>query len=211
MIAYRAHPGNASEAARRALCTREFARRLWDGAPYKDYPWAKPIRQVLLEEEEAGRAKARDEARRQAEEADSVREKARQEHIESIAQERLMLKTARGDVLSGLVIAAELIQAMRQLTKVITKACAPKPDGSPPDISPKEAMGLLTRHATLIQKQVGAAEAVIQLSRLDRGAATVHVGLAHADELSMEQALEELEAIDETLGVARAKGLRLGP
>ncbi len=117
-----------------------------------------------------------------------------------------MLKAARGDVLAALLVAAEIVPAMRSVAKSIAKACEPKADGSPPDIQPTVAMGLLTRHATLIQKAVGAAEAVIQLSRLDRGASTVNIGPATED-LSLDEALEELEALEETLGAARARGL----
>lgn len=209
LIAYRDQPGNHTEAARRALCTRQFAKRVYAGPPYPVYPWAVPIEIVLREEAEAARAQARTLAQRQAEEAEAVREKARTEAIEAQAQERQMLKAARGDVLAALLVAAEIVPAMRSVAKSIAKACEPKADGSPPDIPPQIAMQLLTRHATLIQKAVGAAEAVIQLSRLDRGASTVNVAPALADDLSLDQALEELEALEETLGAARARGLAL--
>lgn len=137
-----------------------------------------------------------------------MRDRARSENIEVMAQEKQMLKAARGDVLASLVIAAELVPAMRMVAKAVAKACEAKPDGSPPDIPPSLAMGLLTRHATLIQKAVGATEAVVQLSRLDRGASTVNVGIA-AEDLSIEQAVEELEALEETLVAAKRVGLAL--
>lgn len=204
MIAFRQHPGNAAEAARRALCDRRLAKRLWDGDPYPAYPWAKQISQVLKEEAEAASAAARDAARRQAEEAEAVREKARQEHIESLAQEKQMLKAARGDVLAALVIAAELVPAMRSVARSIAKHCEPQADGSPPAIPPGLAMQLLTRHTQMVQRAIGATEAIVQLSRLDRGASTVNVGVA-AEDLSLEQALDELEALDETITAARQR------
>lgn len=210
VIAFRSHPGNASEAARRALCERRLAKRLWDGDPYPGYPWAKQISQVLREEQEAAQAAARDAARRQAEEAESVREKARQEHIESLAQEKQMLKAAKGDVLAALVIAAELVPAMRQVAKSIAKHCEPQADGSPPAIPPGLAMQLLTRHTQMVQRAIGATEAIVQLSRLDRGAATVNVGVA-AEDLTLEQALDELEALDETMEAARSRHKALPP
>ncbi len=67
-------------------------------------------------------------------------------------------------------------------------------------------MGILTRHATLIQKAVGATEAIVQLSRLDRGASTVNVG-GVTEDLTLEQAVEELEALEEVLAGARTRGL----
>jgi hypothetical protein len=203
-IAYREAPGKHPLAARRALCRRETAKKAWDqGWPHKGF---RPISVVLQEEHMAAMAAARDAAARAANEAEAVREKARQEAIESLAQEKQMLKAARGDVLGALVLAAELIPAMRQVAKAVAKACEPGPDGSPPAIPPGLAMGLLTRHATLVQKAVGATEAIVQLSRLDRGAATVHVGVV-AEDLSLEQAAEELEALEETLAAARTRGL----
>ena len=206
---FRESPGNVRLAARRAPCSRQLAKRLWDGAPYRDYPWAKAISTVLEEERMAAAARARDLAARAATEAEAVREKARQEAIESLAQEKQMLKAARGDVLGALVLAAELIPAMRQVAKAVAKACEPGPDGSPPAIPPGLAMGLLTRHATLVQKAVGATEAIVQLSRLDRGAATIHVGVV-AEDLTLDQAADELEALEETLRAARSKAPRLG-
>ncbi len=208
---YRKQPGNYANAARRASCSRLFAKRLYEGPPYEVYPWARPIRLVLEEEELAARAQARQAAERAQAEADGVREKARAEAIDAAAQEKQMLKVARGDVLSALVIAAELAPTMRVLGRAIAEQCKPGPDGSPPAIAPALAMALLTRHATVLQKAIGAAEVVIQLSRLDRGASTANVAIGAAPEMTLDAALEELEALDETLTAARARGPRLLP
>lgn len=203
VIAFREAPGNVSFAARRAICSRQLAKRLWDGRPYKDYPWAKPISVVLEDERLAAMAFAREAARRDAEAKEAQRQRASEEAIEAQAQERQMLRVARADVLGALTLAASLVPAMQQAAKAITKALEAKPDGSPPEIKAKDAMTLLTRHTQLIQRAVGAAEAVIQLSRLDRGASTANVTVHAGAELTLEQALEELEAVEEVLSSAR--------
>ena len=206
VIVFREAPGNLTQAARRALCDRRMAKRGWEvGWPERGFP---PVKDTLASEKNQAAAAAHDALRRQAAAADDARDRARADTAEAIAQERQMLKAARGDVLSALVIAAELIPAMRMVAKAVAAACAPKADGSPPDIPPTTAMGLLTRHASLIQKAVGATEAIVQLSRLDRGASTVNVAVA--EDLTLEQAVEELEALEEVLGAARSRGL-LGP
>lgn len=202
--AYREHPAEHLLASRRSLCQRATAKKAWFlGWPQKGF---RPIQTIIQEERQAAAASARDAAKRQADEATSVREKARLENIEVLAQERQMLKAARSDVLASLVIAAEVVPAMRQVARAIAKSCEPGPDGSPPAIPPGTAMQLLTRHAQLIQRAVGAAEAVITLSRLDRGAATAHIQLT-AEDLSLEQAVEELESLEETLAAVRPKRL----
>lgn len=204
VIVFRECPANYAQAARRALCAEPTAKRAWLlGWPNRGFI---PIKDTLASERNVAVVAQRDALRRQADEADAARDRSKAEAAEAVAQERQMLKAARGDVLSALVIAAELIPAMRMVAKAVAAACAPKADGSPPDIHPTAAMGLLTRHATLIQKAVGATEAIVQLSRLDRGASTVNVA-GVAEDLSLEQAVEELEALEEVLGAARARGL----
>lgn len=139
------------------------------------------------------------EAERRDQEA---RDHARAESVEAQRQEVAMMKAARSDVLAALVLAAELVPAMRQVAKAVSAACAPGPNGEPPMIEPRVAMGLLVRHGQMIQKAVGSLEAVIQLSRLERGEHTAKVALtaeAPREEMSMEDALEELAALEALL------------
>jgi hypothetical protein len=211
LAAYRESPGSIGLAARRAGVCWQLASRAWKGPRWKDYPWAVPIREVLDDERRAALARARDlereRARAEAELADAEREKARREYVEALAQEQQMLKLARADVLSGLALAAELTPAMRQLTRVVQAACAPQPDGSPPDIAPAAAMTLLTRHAGLMSRAVAATEAVVELSRLDRGDPTAIFAVQPTvRELTYEEAIEELEAGVEMLADLKARG-----
>lgn len=198
--AFRERPGAIAFASRAALCDRRTAARTWDGAPRKQEPWAIPIRQVLADEHTAAMARTREAelARRDRERAEqeSTATKAREEHTEQLAAERQLLKLARNDVLAALAIAAEMAPSMRTLAAVVAHAAKRGEDGSLPDITPSQAMTLLSRHATIMQKAVGAADTVLALSRLDRGEATSIVGLqaVQGPELTYEEALAELEA-----------------
>lgn len=203
LIAYRECPGNASFASRRALCDPRTARRAWRrGWPDRGF---EPI-EVALENEKREKANAHKRALIAIQEqAEAQREKIRQEALAAKDQEQQILKVARGDVLAALVLGADLVGAMREAVAAIKRELQPKADGSPPDIKPVQAMILLSRHSQLIQRAVGAAEAVIQLSRLDRGATTANIGVGIPEEdLTPEAIDEELEAIAEVLSAARS-------
>lgn len=202
VIAFRECPGNASFAARQAGCERRMANRGWlKGWPHTD--WAKPIKDVLESEKLAAAAALRQAALRAEEAREAERESARQESIEARKQELQMMKAARADTVASLVLISELIAPMRQLVRAVTKACQPGPDGSAPDIPATVAMGLLTRFSQMVQKSVGATEAMVQLTRLERGESTANVAVSVQPEtLTYEDAIEELEAIGVVLGGA---------
>lgn len=180
---------------------------------WAQYPWAIPISEVLEQERIEAQATAADQRRLRDEAAQAARDQAKAEALEAHRQELQMLKGARGDVLACLVIAGELVPAMRSLAGVISAAAKPGPNGEPPALSPKECMNLLTRHTQMVQRAVGAAEAVIQLSRLERGATTMNVGIGEQpldhipdDEVTEEEMLAELAAIQGVLANAARRG-----
>jgi hypothetical protein len=160
---------------------------------------------VLEDDMLAARAAAREAERQRQVTIDAERDGKRRAFIEGKSQEEQVLKVARNDVLSALVIAAELVPAMRALSKVIQAAAQP-PDGSPPTISAKDAMGLMVRHSLMMQRAVAASAQVLDLSRLDRGEPTSIIGIGPAPTLSYEDALVELEEASELLTVVRARG-----
>lgn len=206
---YRSAPGVAAHAARIAGCDSRLASKAW-AEGWRGYPWARPIRDVLAAEAHDARALAA-RAMREAEDAARARaEDARAESVEAQAQERAILRAARSDVLAVLVLAAELVPSMRVLVRVVSEAMRPGEDGSLPSITPSAALGMLTRHASLVSKGLGAAETILALSRLDRGEATarVEVGIgALPEDMPLADALAELAASEATLREARARGL----
>lgn len=197
---------NHVEVARRALCIDRTVSKLYHfGSPRLGFP---PIRQVLDSTQKtdiaAAQQAARDAAKRAQEAADAERAREEKERRDAADQERQMLKVARGDVLSCLVIAAELTPAMRILARVITKACElDEKTGELPAIAPAAAMALLVRHALVMQRAINATEAIVQLSRLDRGETTANVGVGPAAGLSLEDALTELEALGQVTSAVR--------
>lgn len=213
LAAFREAPGAFAASARRAGVDPRTAKRLWKGPPLLDYPWARPIRLVLEEERLEALARARDEERRAIEASIAEREKGRAAAIEVRAQEEQVSKLARGNVIAALGMAAELVPAMRALSRVIQDAAKPGPNGEPPAIRPGDAMHLLSRHSTMLTKAVNAAQQVLDLGRLDRGEPTAIVGVAggfpDGRALSYEEALLELEESERLLGDARRRGLAL--
>lgn len=206
VIAFRETPGNATAAARHARCDRRLARRLWDGKEHQDAPWAERIKARLAREEAEATQEALRAQRAAHDQLEADRARLRQEAAQAQEQERQLLRTARGDVLASLAIAAELVPAMRQVARAITEACKPDPHtGAPPTLDPFKAMRLLGQHALLVQRAVGATEAVVQLSRLDRGATTAHVEVAGTEAMGLDAALDELEALDQVLRAGRAR------
>jgi len=209
VTAFRSCPGNYTQAAKKAGCDKRTARRAWHRAWPERGDWCRPIKDVLAVEKIDAAQQARIQADRAALAAEQARERKRMESEKAHEEELQMLKVARGDVLAVLGMAMELIPVMREVGQILKEAVAKDANGKRvKDISPVAAMSLLTRHAQIVQKGVGCAEALVQLSRLERGASTVNVGPAVPDEhLSYEDALQELEALGDVLQGARAVGL----
>lgn len=206
VVGFRLAPANAAHAARTAGCERRAAKRAWEQG-WRGLRWARPIRDVLAEEGQAARARHADVERQRREAADARAEAARVEAVESEAQERSMVKAARQDVLASAVVAAELVPAMRALAGVVRNAVLDPITGRPlaaPAVDPKAAMMMMSRWSGMVGKTVYAAEALVQLGRLDRGQPNAVIGHAEV-ELSPEQTEEELVAGVELL--ARLRGV----
>lgn len=211
--AFRAEPGAINQAARLASCSWQLAKRVWSGPRFKHYDWAIPATELFEEERAVAMARAREadlervrqEERRRAAEFDAARE----QQIETLKQENLILKGARGDVLQAVALAAELGPAMRNLAKVVNEACKLGPNGEPPQVSAKDAMSILGRHALIMQRAVGAAGAVLDQGKVNRGEPTSILGLKSVSSpANYEDALAELEEMEELLVRARDKGIR---
>lgn len=190
---FRQAPGNASHAGRYAGVDRKTARNAWDNG-WRGRPWARPIKDLLAEEERSGLARAAEVARQREAAALAEQEVARQESIEAAKQEALLLKAGRADVLGILLDARYLAPTMRALADIIRAAVLDE-NGRPlrnPGISPREAMSLISRHASVTSKAIAAAEALVERGRVQRGEPGQIVGIA-MKELDPAEAVEELE------------------
>lgn len=204
--AFRACPGQWAPAARRAGVDRETAKRAWQKG-WPNHPWAIPIKTVFEEEQRTRATAAQDAAMRAQHAADAEKERARKEAQDAAKQEQDMLRLARNDVLASLALAAELAPAMRNLAAAVAEDAKRGPNGEAPAIKASMAMSLLRSHATLIQKAVGAAEALVQLGRTERGQPNLNVGFAPAPELSYEEAVLELQRAADFLPVLQQQGI----
>jgi hypothetical protein len=205
VASYRECPGNASHAARKCGCDRRMARRGWEKG-WPRYTWALPIREVLANEAKADEERLSLAKRRAAEEAIADAEQRRVNTKEARDEEDKILRIGRRDVLGTLVMAAELVPAMRVLSKVVNDAII---NGKIQGIEgAKMAMNFLQRHATLVSKAVYAADAMVKLSRIDRGQPSAVVGIDQEldADMSYEEAVAELEDAAEVLALVRGKG-----
>lgn len=197
---FRLAPGNASRAARFAGVDRKTARNAWENG-WRGLPWARPIKDILAEERQTAMARAAELERRRHEAALADQEAARRESIDAAKQEALLLKAGRADVLGILANANSLTPTMRALGDLIRAAVLDE-HGRPlpkPGISPREAMDLISRHASVTSKAIDAAEKLIERGRVERGEPGQIIGIAATKELDFAEAGEELEASVEML------------
>lgn len=196
LAAYRDKPAGHLEASRRAGITKDQARQTWE-VGWPKIPWAKPIRVLVEAERLDAQAELRRAQMRAEEEAESMRELARQRSVEVRRQEDQILEIGRQDVTAALVLSAELVPAMRELVAEVTRQIKADPSKVPLGA----AMKLIAAHTQMVQRTTSAATAILEATRLDRGAATsnVNVNVTHTASMSEEEALAELSAIEQIL------------
>lgn len=199
LAGYRESPGNHAATASFVGCDWRTAKRAWE-LGWPKYPWARPIRDVLREEEESARKRAaaleQELSEREREHSDAARE----EYIEARAQEQQLLKVARHDVMTALASCAKLSNAVQLLADHISTKLQQGLAHLPAD----KALRLLRDYVRVTKDAVLAADAVVKLSRLERGQATQVHGFAD-EELSLEDALHELDRADELRGLLAAR------
>ena len=152
-------------------------------------PWARPLRDVLAEEEGSARARTAALAEAELEHQKAIAEKGRDEHTEMRAQELQILKLARHDVIGALAAVAKLTPAVQVLADyVVREIQAGKID------DPAKAMRIIGQFVTTGSRCATMADTIIKLGRLDRGQSTENIAVAQIEaELTLEDALHVLE------------------
>lgn len=198
---YRESPGNHAATGRWVGCDWRTAQRAWEHG-WPRYPWARPIRDVLREEEESARKRAAALEQELAEREREHSDKAREDYIEARAQEQQMLKVARHDVMASLAACAKLAPAVGLIADHIAAQVQRGLGQLPTD----KALRLISAYVKVTKQASDAAETVVKLSRLERGAATELHGLGVVEEeLSLEDALHELERAGELKQLLEAR------
>lgn len=203
--AFREAGGVARHAARLAGVHEKTARKAFL-LGWPRYEWARPIQEVLAEERSKGLAVVAERARREAARAESESRDSRAAGVEAAAQEAQILTAARKNVLAVFGLSARLVPAMDALVDVV-RAATLDADGRklPPTkigITPSEAFGLLSRHASILNRAMAVGEQVVTLGRAERGQASAIVGVAVAD-LTAEAAADLIEEQETAIGLIR--------
>jgi hypothetical protein len=213
---FRETPGNYAAASKFAGCDYRMAKRAWEtgwSSPKTGpIPWARPVREVLAEEQAASRAGLADRLRRERELADAEAEKARSVAIERAAIEEQILQGARRNVAAVFGLSAKLVPAMDALVGYVrqvvldpaTNLPRPAADIEKAGIKADDALRLIGRHSLILQRAFSVGHAVIQLRRASEGLPTSVIGIAAVD-LTPEAAAEELEAQEEAIRLIKAE------
>lgn len=201
---FRQQPGNATYAARTAGVDRRTAKRGWEQGWQKQYVWAQPIREVIREEM-ANARKARLEAQ-EAERFDQEkeREKARTAAIKAAQEEAQAVSIARTNSIGAGMIVGSLMRALVPLTKQIETALA----NPATQLAPNQIAKMLADMANVTRHSNEAMRTALELERLRLGEPTNIGGIqGQLDDLTTEEAVEELLAVQRALNRAARSGL----
>ena len=93
--ALRESNGNFSYTARVVGCDRATAKRAWERGWVPRLPWAKPVEEVIKQEQREARAKLHDASREAAAMAEVARRKAEEQAAQTRSEEAALVKAAR--------------------------------------------------------------------------------------------------------------------
>jgi len=202
--AFKRKPGNISHASLYAAVSRPTAQRAW--AFGWDEPKYRPIRELLEEETVAVRARLREKYREEFEEEEKKdpiwsHELAREEAIRALGVEAEMIRSARGQVVSGLNIVADVMTRV----KTVAAEVAGYMDTM---ASPPEKLAMLKQLSEISKQLATAGQTVMEMERLHLGEPQKILGVAvAAPRMSLEEARREIEASTRALLRAEQLGL----
>ena len=187
--AYRADPGNHSNASRLAGVQRKTARRAYEHG-YPERPWgARSIKDLLMDEQTLARARLQVEADREelesdraSLEADRFREEARVRSVQTREQEGKMVAATRVAVMNSLGAAMQLVgkdgglqHAMQRMGSSLVAIALKDGDLSSKDV--RELSGLLRRYASTLRELSQAGQTAMEMERLFLGEPTQMIGV----------------------------------
>lgn len=202
--AYRASPGNHSQAMKRTGWTWDACKRAWE-LGWKQFDWARPIKTVVYEEEAKARAVALERSEKERELQDAERERIRQAHIEATADRILIRKGVRTSLKNALGASAYAGPALISMSSfLLHEFCDQGPDGrwvpkpyldlKAGGMTAAKAVGFAKDFNTMLARVVLAAGEAEKVDRLEEGKPTEIVGGSVAVvDLTEEQELEVLD------------------
>lgn len=191
---FRQAPGNASHAARIAGCDRRMAARGWEQGWLNQVTWARPIREVIKGEMESARAERLRLQEQEREQQNQERQKARQDSVKAAAEEAQAAAIARANGIAVGGIIQGLLRGLIPLTRRIQDNLATE------DLKPREIAKMLGDAAFIVRHGNEAIKTAFELERIRLGEPTSVIGVqSHLDDVSAEEAVEELLGIERTL------------
>lgn len=190
---FRRSPGEISEAARYAQCSRPTARKAWNkGFPH--HHGGKSLQQVIQEEQAAARAAMLREAQEKSAQAERDREASRTAAVQARKEEGMMVQGTRAVTGQAILMAQEVISGSRALSKRLRKILENEAVKPTPDLNPLAMMGLLREASLIINRLNDAAHQTMQMERLHLGEPTSIVGVAvSGGNIPLDITIEEAE------------------
>lgn len=210
--AFREAPGNASHAADYAHCDRRTAKKAWETGFPSTGDWARPIHEVLKEEQIAARAKLAETAA-----ATTNHEGARSDAIDARAEEAMLVRAARVSAGRYQESMQHMLMGVTELSKRIRvemeKLALPDGvDGNGDPTYPKVNLVSLTRLIQTVSSAIRQGnEAGLIAMRMER----LHLGMPGEiigyQDMGMDEAADHIRRSHRALDRASRRGLVLLP
>jgi len=213
--AFRRSPGHARLAARAAGIDHRTARKAWErGWPHQPHA-ARPMREVIAEEQEAARA-LRDqqgaEVLRRAAELEAAelvarRTQAARDAATTRAAEAVMVKLGRSAAIELVGSLASINKATERLASSVSRRLREEDDSAPASVGElHEVVGLARSLAEAVAQVTSSAHTLLEMERQIVGEPhQFHSPAAPTPVVTMEEAERRIEAASRALARAKAR------
>lgn len=168
-----------------------MAKRGWEEGWLNQFAWARPISDLIQEEQVAARARQLEEEERTRALEENERTRARQQAIEARTQMGHLLALERSSLLRFGGVVSHLTVAAMTLAESISRQI--HEDVQKQTISHTSGIALLGRVTLMVERLTRASHQYLQTEHLEVGDPTEIVGLKTADALPDNLSLEEAE------------------
>jgi hypothetical protein len=206
LAAFREQPGQYNHAARMAGIDQRTASRLWNGPPYTQWPWAKPIAGVLADENRAELEERTAAEAQLREEADAEQRRLGEVAREAAKLDEGILRTARSTVLRGLAALSRVAVGADKLAERIGEELARGTDakGNPLNISPRDGLRIIKDFSAATKGLLSAFADLKDIDRLNNGQPTAILGVS-VEHVTLEQLEREFSIAEVARNEARRR------